>query len=186
MASNSKQKKNNKKYNSTAMKASSKTNSNNHSENNTQRTNRKIRRKKASRQVYTSYLILCIAIVIVAVLVVGYRGLLEKEKAYQENIEELNGELDHLEDTNKQLKSEMNNMDSKEFKEKVAREKLGMIGKDEILITESVDGSTGRGVDETEESSETSEEETDSQDSSEEYDEESYDNSYDEDSYDYE
>lgn len=153
---------------------------------------RKIKRKKLSRQFTTSMLIFGIAMVIVITLTLGYRNLLSKEKAYQENIAELNNELKTLEETNKQMKNEMNNMDSKEFKEKIAREKLGMIKEDEILIKESVDGYTGRGTDVKEETSQAESEdgasddydESESYDQESSYDEEYYDeNSYNEDSY---
>lgn len=101
-----------------------------------------------------SIFILVLAVILVVGVTMGYRGMDKKREAYEESIEELNTELEELEDQNNQLKDQMDNMDSSDFKERMAREKLGMIGKDEVLLKESEDGSTGRGADGEEETSE--------------------------------
>lgn len=122
--------------------------------------------KKKFRHPYftrMSAFIVFLALILIVGVSMGYRGMDKKREAYEESIEELNTELEELENQNSDLKEQMDNMNSSEFKEKMAREKLGMIGKDEVLLKESEDGSTGRGTDEDgEETSESGEETSES------------------------
>ncbi len=59
-------------------------------------------------------------------------------------MEELSTEIRDLEDANETLKEEKDNMDSPEFKEKMARERLGMIGEDEYSLQQSEDAGEKR------------------------------------------
>lgn len=130
---------------------------------NSKQFNRKFRHRSWSMK---SVFVLVLAVILIVGVTMGYRGMDKKREAYEESIEELNTELEELENQNSELKEQMDNMDSSEFKEKMAREKLGMIGKDEVLLKESEDGSTGRGTDEGgEETSEASDESSESEDS---------------------
>ena len=118
------------------------------------------KKSKKKRISLKSAVVLSLAVFIVAILAIGYRGMLQKEAALKETKSELAAQVDDLDEAYKELKEEWKNMDSKEFKEKVAREQLGMIGPDESLLKESEDGYTGRGEalpeEETTESSESS------------------------------
>ncbi len=138
----------------------------------TKKKNSKAFNDKFRRRVvpYRSIIVIGFALIVVVAVVAGYRDMLTKEQAYQESIDSLNEDIAELEEGNSELKEELNNMDTDEFKEKIARERLGMIGADEVLLKESEDGTTGRGTpeeetteagDETEESGEESDGEVD-------------------------
>lgn len=79
-------------------------------------------------------------IIIVAIMAMGYSKLSKRAREYEAQIDELSTEIKDLKGVNSQLEEEKNEMDTKEYKEKVAREQLGMIGEDEYVLEES-DGS---------------------------------------------
>lgn len=83
--------------------------------------------------------IICVVIILVAAAF-GYQDLRKRAERYENTIDELSTEIKDIKETNQTLEEERNNMDSAEFKEKMAREKLGMIGKDEYSLQQSENG----------------------------------------------
>ena len=81
--------------------------------------------------------VLVAAFIIMIAVGVGCNQQRKRAENYQKTIDELNTEIKDLKDTNEALESEKNNLDTDEFKEKMARERLGMIGKDEYSLEES-------------------------------------------------
>lgn len=88
---------------------------------------------------------------------VGYIHLVRQAKVYERQINELSTEVSELKKKNQALEEKKENMDSEAFKEQMAREKLGMVGKDEYVLEKSDDaketGTTDKKAD-TKESSE--------------------------------
>ena len=80
-----------------------------------------------------------IILTLVIILFLGIGGIRQKQKAdhYKRSIEELSSEVKQIEDTNRALEEEKKETDTDAFKERVAREKLGLIKKDEYAIKES-------------------------------------------------
>ena len=103
------------------------------------RKNSKQFNKKFKNRFFTirSGLVIGMTVVIILFLAVG--GLYQKKEAdrYKEAILELNSEIKDLNEANRQLEQEKEETGSKEFKERVAREKLGLIGKDEYALKEA-------------------------------------------------
>ena len=95
--------------------------------------------KKFKKQFFTrkSGLILLLTAVIIVFLGIG--GLHQKREAdrYRQAISELNSEMKEIDEENKKLEKEKEETDTDEFKERIAREKLGLIGKDEYVVRES-------------------------------------------------
>ena len=107
---------------------------------NSKQFNQKFRKRFFTKKSVT--VLICVVIILVATAF-GCQDLRRKAQRYEDTIEELSTEIRELEDTNQTLEEERNNMDSDEFKEKMARERLGMIGKDEYSLQQSENGSTG-------------------------------------------
>lgn len=80
---------------------------------------------------------LLLAAVIVAALALGYRDTQKRAAKYQETIEELHTEIKDIKKTNETLEEEKDNIDSDASRERIARERLGMIEKDEKSLRES-------------------------------------------------
>lgn len=85
-------------------------------------------------------MVLTLAALILVGIAIGCRGQMEKKKEYEKSIEELSTDIQELKDTNKALEKEKKNVDTDEFREKMARERLGMIGEDEYSMQKSEDG----------------------------------------------
>ena len=86
--------------------------------------------------------VLLAAVVIMIAVALGCNQQRKRAAVYQKTIDELSSEIQDLKDTNESLESEKNNIDTDEFKEKMARERLGMIGKDEYSLEESEESDT--------------------------------------------
>ena len=63
-----------------------------------------------------------------------------KNKKYQKTIDELKTDVKNIEQTNKTLEKENKGIDTDEFKERIARERLGMIKEGEISLQEAKEG----------------------------------------------
>lgn len=103
------------------------------------RKNSKQFNKQFKKRFFTlkSGVLLGLTFLIFLLISVGWLHQRKKAAVYQEQIEELNSEVADLEETNKSLEEKKENVDSDEFKEQIARERLGMVGKDEYVLEES-------------------------------------------------
>ncbi len=101
---------------------------------NSKQFNQKFRKRFFTMKSVT--VLICVVIILV-IVAFGYQDLRRKAQRYEDTIEELSTEIRELEDANQTLEEELDNMDSDEFKEKMARERLGMIGKDEYSLQQS-------------------------------------------------
>lgn len=70
----------------------------------------------------------------------AYQKVERKAAKYQKTIDELKTEVKNLNQTNKTLEKEKNNIDTDESKERIARERLGMIKEGEISLQEAQEG----------------------------------------------
>ncbi|MDD7113615.1 MAG: septum formation initiator family protein [Lachnospiraceae bacterium] len=101
---------------------------------NSKQFNRKFKKRFFTRKSVT---VLLAAVIVMIAVGFGCNQQRKKAAAYQNTIDELNEEIKDLEDGNQNLEEEKDNIDTDEFKEKMARERLGMIGKDEYSLEES-------------------------------------------------
>ena len=87
---------------------------------------------------------LLIALTLVIVLCTGIASvrLSRQARQYEKQIDELSTEVSKIKKENSALEEEKDNIDSEEFKESVARERLGMVGKDEYVLEQSEEGET--------------------------------------------
>ena len=101
-------------------------------------------RDKFQKRFFTkkSVVTLVFGLIVLLLFMAGTVHLRNREKDLDMTISELNTEIKDIEQTNKSLEEEKKDMDSDGFKEKVAREILGMIGKDEYVVKESEKAST--------------------------------------------
>ena len=109
----------------------------------------KTKKKKNSRQfnrrfrkrffTQKSVLVIIFALVILIVIAFGCQRQNRQAERYRESIEELSTEVRDIRDANEDLREEKEDMDSPEFKEKIARERLGMIDEDEYSLQQSED-----------------------------------------------
>ena len=85
---------------------------------------------------------LLIALTLVIVLCAGIASvrLSRQARQYEKQIDELSTEVSKIKKENSALEEEKDNIDSEEFKESVARERLGMVGKDEYVLEQSEEG----------------------------------------------
>ena len=86
-----------------------------------------------------SVLVLMCAVVILVAIAFGCQSQRRRAAVLEETVDELNTEIKEIKETNKSLEEERTNMDSPEFKEKIARERLGMIDEDEYSLQQSED-----------------------------------------------
>lgn len=121
---------------------------------NSKQFNRKFKKRFFTRKSVT---VLMAAFIIMIAVGFGCNQQRKKAAVYQDSIDELNTEIKNLKDTNEALENEKNNINTDEFKEKMARERLGMIGEDEYSLEESEQGtSESASEDETSREEETS------------------------------
>ena len=87
---------------------------------------------------------LLIALTLVIVLCAGIASvrLSRQARQYEKQIDELSTEVSKIKKENSALEEEKDNIDSEEFKESVARERLGLVGKDEYVLEQSEEGET--------------------------------------------
>lgn len=97
----------------------------------------------------TSVLAWIFAAILLIGMIYAYVNTERKIQAYQESIDELSIEIKELEKTNRDLEEQMENVDSDEYIERIARERLGMVKDGEIVLKQSnndeVDSSSGSG-----------------------------------------
>ena len=87
-----------------------------------------------------SVLVLMCAVVILVAIAFGCQSQRRRAAVLEETVDELNTEIKEIKETNKSLEEERTNMDSPEFKEKMARERLGIIDEDEYSLQQSENG----------------------------------------------
>ena len=85
---------------------------------------------------------LLIALTLVIVLCAGIASvrLSRQARQYEKQIDELSTEVSKIKKENSALEEEKDNIDSEEFKESVARERLGMVGNVEYVLEQSEEG----------------------------------------------
>lgn len=101
---------------------------------NSKQFNRKFKKRFFTKKSVT---VLLAAIIIMIIVGFGCNQQRKKAEIYQNTIDELSTEIRDIKETNKSLESEKDNINTDEFKEKMARERLGMIGKDEYSLEKS-------------------------------------------------
>lgn len=84
-------------------------------------------------------IIIC-TVVILGAFGIGYQKVEKKAAKYQKTIDELKTDVKNIEQTNKTLEKENKGIDTDEFKERIARERLGMIKEGEISLQEAKEG----------------------------------------------
>ena len=87
----------------------------------------------------SSTLALIIGVLVLVIAVCATFALKGREARLDENIAELNEDIKTIEGQNQELEDEKQDLETDSFKEKIAREVLGMIGKDEYLLQERED-----------------------------------------------
>ena len=96
--------------------------------------------KQFNRQFKKTFFTKKSAIIIVCTVIIlsafwgAYQKVERKAAKYQKTIDELKTEVKNLNQTNKTLEKEKNNIDTDESKERIARERLGMIKEGEISL----------------------------------------------------
>ncbi len=98
---------------------------------------RGVRRKKRQLNRQTLFSMAAVTFVVLALLlVVGIKGIELKEKnaAYEETKVMLEEQLAAEKDRAKEIEEYSKYVDSDEYVEKIARERLGMVGEDEIIF----------------------------------------------------
>lgn len=105
------------------------------------RKNSKQFNERFRKRFFTKKAVLVIVCAAAILVVAAFACQSQRKRAagLRETVEELSTEIRDLEDANETLKEEKDNMDSPEFKEKMARERLGMIGEDEYSLQQSED-----------------------------------------------
>ena len=102
--------------------------------------------KQFNRQFKKTFFTKKSAIIIVCTVIIlsafwgAYQKVERKAVKYQKTIDELKTEVKNLNQTNKTLEKEKNNLDTDESKERIARERLGMIKEGEISLQEAQEG----------------------------------------------
>lgn len=102
--------------------------------------------KQFNRQFKKTFFTKKSAIIIVCTVIIlsafwgAYQKVERKAAKYQKTIDELKTEVKNLNQTNKTLEKEKNNIDTDESKERIARERLGMIKEGEISLQEAQEG----------------------------------------------
>ena len=110
------------------------------------RKKKKKNRKQFNRQFKKKFFTKKSAIIIVCTVIIlsafwgAYQKVERKAAKYQKTIDELKTEVKNLNQTNKTLEKEKNNLDTDESKERIARERLGMIKEGEISLQEAQEG----------------------------------------------
>ena len=106
--------------------------------------------KQFNRQFKKTFFTKKSAIIIVCTVIIlsafwgAYQKVERKAAKYQKTIDELKTEVKNLNQTNKTLEKEKNNIDTDESKERIARERLGMIKRGRNFFA----GSPGRRISE--------------------------------------
>ena len=104
---------------------------------NSKQFNRQFKKKFFTKK--SAIIIIC-TVIILGAFWGAYQKVEKKAAKYQKTIDELNTEVKNLKQTNKTLEKEKNNLDTDESKERIARERLGMIKEGEISLQEAQEG----------------------------------------------
>ncbi len=102
-------------------------------------------KKKFQKRFFTRSSV-AVLIIGIAVFVIAAGATVAQRKQvmlYDQQIRELKSELRGIEAENNRLEEEKDNLDTDAFKEKIAREVLGMVGKDEYVLKEDTEASGG-------------------------------------------
>lgn len=103
---------------------------------NSKQFNRQFKKKFFTKK---SAIIIVCTVVILGAFWTGYQGVEEKTAKYQKTIDELKTDVKNIEQTNKELEKEKNNLNTDESKERIARERLGMIKEGEVSLQQAKD-----------------------------------------------
>lgn len=103
---------------------------------NSKQFNRQFKKKFFTKK---SAIIIVCTVVILGAFWMGYQGVEKKTAKYQKTIDELKTDVKNIEQTNKELEKEKNNLNTDESKERIARERLGMIKEGEISLQQAKD-----------------------------------------------
>lgn len=76
-------------------------------------------------------------LIIIGGIAIGCIRIRHRVSVYQERIDELSTEIKELEKTNEDLRDQMENVNSDEYIERLARERLGMIKEGEVVLKQS-------------------------------------------------
>lgn len=108
--------------------------------------------KRFKKKFFTkkSAIIIVCTVVILSAFGMGYQNVEKKAVKYQKTIDELKTDVKNLEQTNKTLEKEKKNLDTDESKERIARERLGMIKEGEISLQQKKDDEEAESTTETE------------------------------------
>lgn len=103
------------------------------------RKNSKQFNQRFKKRFFTKKSVTVLFFALIILIGIGFGCQRQKKTAqkYQKTIEELSTDIQELKETNKTLEEEKENMDSDAFKEKMARERLNMIGKEEYSLQRS-------------------------------------------------
>jgi cell division protein FtsB/cell division protein DivIC len=93
------------------------------------------KKKKKSLLFYTSIIFVVSILLTSHLLIVIYRNYRDSMKMDEKTLE-LNNQIDVLRETNMKLKKQKHLLENGQYIEKVAREQLGMVKKDEIPLIE--------------------------------------------------
>lgn len=80
------------------------------------------------------YIILLVLIIVLGVIAYNFYSNFVQIRSLQNNIENLQREIETTKKENKELKTELENIDDPEYIEKIAREKLGLVKPGETLL----------------------------------------------------
>lgn len=103
---------------------------------NSKQFNRQFKKKFFTKK---SAIIIVCTVVILGVFWMGYQEVEKKTAKYQKTIDELKTDVKNIEQTNKELEKEKNNLNTDESKERIARERLGMIKEGEVSLQQAKD-----------------------------------------------
>ena len=104
---------------------------------NSKQFNRQFKKKFFTKK--SAIIIIC-TVVILGAFGIGYQKVEKKAAKYQKTIDELKTDVKNIEQTNKTFEKENKGIDTDEFKERIARERLGMIKEGEISLQEAKEG----------------------------------------------
>ena len=99
---------------------------------NSKQFNRQFKKKFFTKK--SAIIIIC-TVVILGAFGIGYQKVEKKAAKYQKTIDELKTDVKNIEQTNKTFEKENKGIDTDEFKERIARERLGMIKEGEEAST---------------------------------------------------
>lgn len=107
---------------------------------NSKQFNRQFKKKFFTKK---SAIIIVCTVVILSVFWMGYQRVEKKTAKYQKTIDELKTDVKNIKQTNKELEKEKNNLNTDESKERIARERLGMIKEGEVSLQQEKDEEDG-------------------------------------------